>query len=556
MPVAERSTKRPLGTRQVRCAIYTRKSTEEGLDQEFNSLDAQYEACAAYIASQRHEGWSLLSGRYDDGGFSGGNMERPAMKRLLADVEAGRVDTIVVYKVDRLTRALSDFAKIVEVLDARGASFVSITQSFNTTTSMGRLTLNVLLSFAQFEREVISERVRDKVAASRKKGMWMGGSVPLGYDILERKLVVNTAEAETVRHIMRRYVALGCGRLLLEELLRDGVSTKQSHQRGGIPFARGSLFYLLNNRAYLGEARHRDAHYPGDHEPIVDAELWDAVQATITARRNSATRRASSASPSLLAGILFDKLGRRMVPSHANKSGRRYRYYVTAADAVTDIAPAARLPAHDAEEMVRARLGSFLTSKAELRRELMINDAAELGAVAAAAAMLAARIKRGVQLTILVQRVDLGDAAVLVTINREALSKLLAIDCPPGAAPITIAGSALRVRHGKEVRLILNEPGASEDRARNPHLVALLTEAAGAKQLVDRSSGLSISQIAEQAGRCRSYLAKLYKLAHLAPDIVELIMSGRQPARLTTRMLLAGKLPAAWSEQRSLLGTA
>jgi DNA invertase Pin-like site-specific DNA recombinase len=301
----------------VRCAIYTRKSTEEGLDQEFNSLDAQYEACTAYVTSQRHEGWTLNRERYDDGGFSGGNMDRPALKRLLGDVEAGRVDTILVYKVDRLTRALSDFAKIVDVLDARGASFVSITQAFNTTTSMGRLTLNVLLSFAQFEREVISERVRDKIAASRKKGMWMGGSVPLGYDLQDRKLVVNEAEAETVRHIMRRYTELRCGRLLLAELKEKGVLTKQRPERGGGQFQRGSLFYLLNNRTYLGEVQHRGTFYPGEHERIVGQQLWEAVQTALADSRTSERRRATCKSPSLLVGLVFDELGRRMQPSHA-----------------------------------------------------------------------------------------------------------------------------------------------------------------------------------------------------------------------------------------------
>ena len=258
----------------VRCAIYTRKSTEEGLEQAFNSLDAQREACAAYIASQRHEGWVPTPELYDDGGFSGGNMERPGLKQLMADVQAGKVDVIVVYKVDRLTRALSDFAKIVEVLDARGASFVSVTQSFNTTTSMGRLTLNVLLSFAQFEREVTGERIRDKVAASKKKGIWMGGPVPLGYDVRDRKLVVNEAEAATVRHVFERYRNVGNARELLIELDEAGVHTKATVTksglgRGGITFARGSLLHLLGNRVYIGETKHRDAHYPGEHDAIV-----------------------------------------------------------------------------------------------------------------------------------------------------------------------------------------------------------------------------------------------------------------------------------------------
>lgn len=540
------------GQRQIRCAIYTRKSTEEGLDQEFNSLDAQYEACAAYVASQRHEGWTLLPDRYDDGGFSGGNMDRPAMKRLMADVAAGKVNTILVYKVDRLTRSLADFAKIVEVLDAKGASFVSITQAFNTTTSMGRLTLNVLLSFAQFEREVISERVRDKIAASRKKGMWMGGSVPLGYDVHDRKLVVNEAEAEAVRHIMRRYTELRCGRLLLKELRADNFLTKSRPGRGGTAFQRGPLFYLLGNRTYLGEVKHHGVHYPGEHDPIVGKDLWDAVQVALAERRNSERRRARCKSPSLLVGMLYDGQGRRMQPSHANKSGRRYRYYVTAADSVTGHDPAARLPAHDIEQAVKDRLRSFLTRKADLRRELGVDGAVELARVAARAAGLDV----STHVRTLVQRIDLGVKSVLLTVDRVKLASLLELPCPEDAAPIILAGTAIQLRHGNEVRMIIEHSDSAAEGIRNPHLVALLSEAIEAKQLVDESADLSITQIARRAGRCRCYLAKLYRVAHLAPDIAELIMNGRQPAHITPRMLLNAKFPLAWDEQRTALGVA
>jgi DNA invertase Pin-like site-specific DNA recombinase len=263
----------------VRCAIYTRKSSEEGLEQAFNSLDAQREACEAYVRSQKHEGWSLLPDFYDDGGISGGTMERPALKRLLADIEAGRVDTVVVYKVDRLTRSLSDFSKIVSVFDARGVSFVSITQQFNTTTSMGRLTLNMLLSFAQFEREVTGERIRDKVAASKKKGMWMGGVVPLGYEVKDRKLIIHEAEAETVRFIYRRYTELGSVRLLAEDLKAQGIRGKAPVSPGGEVssegsiLARGALYRILSNRLYRGEVHLQGSHYPGEHLPVVDEEL-------------------------------------------------------------------------------------------------------------------------------------------------------------------------------------------------------------------------------------------------------------------------------------------
>src|SRR5690348_5644680 len=324
------TTTRRNGT--LRCAIYTRKSSEEGLEQEFNSLQAQREACEAFIDSQRHEGWVCLRAAYDDGGFSGATMARPALQQLLADLTAGRVDTIVVYKIDRLTRSLADFAKIVEILDTMGASFVSVTQQFNTTTSMGRLTLNVLLSFAQFEREVIGERIRDKIAASKKKGMWMGGVPPLGYRAQAGKLIIVESEAETVCFIFRRYAELGSVRLLKDELDARSIQSKlrtsaSGRLRGGKPFSRGALYLMLQNRVYRGEIVHKEQSHPGEHTPIIDQPLWDAVQAWFAgnaAERNSSARHRQ---PSLLAGLLFDGDGNRMTPSHAVKKGTRYRYY-------------------------------------------------------------------------------------------------------------------------------------------------------------------------------------------------------------------------------------
>src|SRR5712671_298248 len=284
-------------TKAFRCAIYTRKSSEEGLEQDFNSLHAQRESCDAYIKSQRHEGWTPLPSLYDDGGYSGGSTERPALKRLLADIQSHLIDVVVVYKVDRLTRSLADFAKMVEVFDARGVSFVAVTQKFNTTTSMGRLTLNVLLSFAQFEREVTGERIRDKIAASKQKGMWMGGLVPIGYDVIDRRLMVNQTEAETVREIFRRYLELGSVRLLMEDLTRRCIRSKvrvarNGNRSGGNLFFRGALYELLSNPIYIGEIRHKGIRHPGLHEPIVDPELWDSTQLLL---RSHAARRASRA---------------------------------------------------------------------------------------------------------------------------------------------------------------------------------------------------------------------------------------------------------------------
>jgi site-specific DNA recombinase len=338
----------------VRCAIYTRKSSEEGLEQSFNSLDAQREACAAFIASQRHEGWRVVSALYDDGGYSGGDMQRPALKQLMSDIAAKKIDTIVVYKVDRLTRSLSDFAKIVETLDACSVSFVSVTQQFNTTTSMGRLTLNILLSFAQFEREVTGERIRDKIAASKRKGMWMGGTIPLGYDVKNRKLIVNPEEVERVNHIYDSYLKLGSVSKLKEHLDQQGIKSKKrigsdGTPSGGVSFLRGALYLILRNRTYLGEVFHRGQSYAGEHEAIVPRELWERVHAQLRSdnggRRNDVRTNCSS----LLLGLLQDGEGNRFRPSHTVKNGRRYRYHFlpNPGPASARAINAIRLPAYD-----------------------------------------------------------------------------------------------------------------------------------------------------------------------------------------------------------------
>jgi site-specific DNA recombinase len=343
----------------LRCAIYTRKSTEHNLDLEFNSLDAQREACEAYIKSQAHEGWRLINGHYDDGAFSGASLDRPALQALLAEVRAGKVDIIVVYKVDRLTRSLADFAKLVELFDQHSVSFVSVTQSFNTTSSMGRLTLNVLLSFAQFEREVIGERVRDKIAASKRKGLWVGGQIPLGYASVNKKLVVVPEEAETVRLIFRRYLKLESIGALVEDLDRTGIRTRRqvlttSQIRGGIRFGVGRLAHLLRNRFYIGEIAYRGAIHRGEQEPIIDRSLFEAVRAKLADGANARALKLK-ASPSILMGSIFDERSNRMTPTHSNKQGARYRYYVSHAilqkqkDRAGQVT---RVPAHDIESMV------------------------------------------------------------------------------------------------------------------------------------------------------------------------------------------------------------
>lgn len=337
--------------RRQRCAIYTRKSSDEGLDMEFNSLDAQREACEAYVASQKAEGWVALRDRYDDGGFSGGTLERPALKRLIADIESGLIDVGVVYKIDRLSRSLMDFAKLVEAFERNNVTFVSVTQSFNTTTSMGRLTLNVLLSFAQFEREVIGERIRDKFAASRKRGMWMGGYAPLGYDVKDRKLIVNEAEAALVRRIFARFIEIGSVTLLVRELQNDGVCTKR-----GKPFDKGLVYKLLNNRVYAGEAVHKGESYPGEHKAIIDRETFDRVRTILATNGRARAMATRSTAPALLKGLLFTGAGRAMTPHHTKKGSRLYRYYVST-DAIRgrDLPATAvplRLPADTAESAV------------------------------------------------------------------------------------------------------------------------------------------------------------------------------------------------------------
>src|SRR5271156_2321318 len=371
------TTTRRNGT--VRCAIYTRKSSEEGLEQEFNSLRAQREACEAFITSQRHEGWVCLRAGYDDGGVSGAEIGRPALQRLLADIAASRVDTIVVYKIDRLTRSLADFAKIVEILDARSASFVAVTQQFNTTTSMGRLTLNVLLSFAQFEREVIGERIRDKVAASKRKGMWMGGARPLGYDVHERKLIVNQEEAGTIRHIFERYLELGRVWPLMRDLQTRGIVTgikisKNGNTRNAKPFSRGGLYHLLSNPVYVGEISHKSVCYPGQHEPIVSRELWDRVQERL---RSQAARmgegRKTEAPKSPLAGKFFDEDGEPLYVQGGTKGGRRYRYYVSkrlVTGESRDAGKEWRVPATEIERAVCAAAGNLLSDHGAIAQAL------------------------------------------------------------------------------------------------------------------------------------------------------------------------------------------
>ena len=552
----------------LRCAVYTRKSTEDGLEQEFNSLDAQYEACTAYAVSQRHEGWVLLPGRYDDGGFSGGNMQRSGLQRLLSEVAAGRVDIILVYKIDRLTRSLADFAKIVEVLDKAEASFVSITQSFNTTTSMGRLTLNMLLSFAQFEREVTGERIRDKIAASKRKGMWMGGPVPLGYVVEARKLVVNTAEADLVLHIYQQYLALNSLVELADELNRQGHRTKVQQRtsgphKGGCIFRRGTLYHLLSNRIYIGQMGHKGEYFAGEHPAIIPMDLWGNVQEKLKANASGTSQRLKVRQPSLLVGMVFDGEGRAMTPSHATKPGKRYRYYVTRPELI-DGSPAWRVSAHDLEQLVCQRIAKLLCDHHVLSRLVaeteveLIHKAIAAGDLAAATLRSGSAHDKAALLEALALRIDLGDGGIEIMTSSALIRSALELASAAGALdePLILALAATKVRRGHQLRLVI--PGPEELSAaparRDEKLVGLIAEAYAARQLILSRPGEPIAAIAASLGKCRTRLARIASLACLAPDIVTAIVQGRQPASLTTRTLQDIDLPLAWSDQRALLG--
>ena len=568
-------------TAKLKCAVYTRKSSENGLEQAFNSLDAQRESAEAYIKSQRHEGWVLIKDRYDDGGFSGGNTERPALTRLLDDITSGRVNVVVVYKVDRLTRSLSDFAKLVDLFDGHGVSFVSVTQQFNTTTSMGRLTLNVLLSFAQFEREVTGERIRDKFTASRKKGMWMGGHPPLGYDIVERKLIVNEGEAKAVGHIFARYLELGSVKALKEDLEREGYRSKQwtsgsKRTHGGKPFKRGALYYILKNRLYVGDAVHKGVAYPGEHRPIIAPDTWDHVQASLKEKAAHHEKGITHKEPSLLRGLLFDDSGNHMSPSHANKNGKRYRYYVSQAlnqHREQDKGSVTRVPAHDLEEQVVGVLCRAITNptgilshvtdpalKDKLAHGLELAGEELAGVLAGHTDPKARDLFRA-----LVQRVELGASGFAIQLSATTLDAVLecrsweetsfevpAFD-PDDNTIVALTANALVRRCGREKRVLVPDHLAGKAPAPKARLIKLVVLAHAWLDSVTSGRGASINELSDRLKRSRTYVSTVIKVAFLAPDITESILAGTQPVDLKSADLLKN-LPLEWSDQRRLLG--
>jgi site-specific DNA recombinase len=511
----------------VRCATYTRKSTEYNLELAFNSLDAQREACEAYIKSQAHEGWRLIPARYDDGAFSGASLERPALQQLLADVRASKIDIVLVYKVDRLTRSLADFAKLIELFDAQGVSFVSVTQSFNTSSSMGRLTLNVLLSFAQFERELIGERVRDKIAASKRKGLWVGGPVPLGYAAVDKKIVVVAAEATAVRTIFARYLELGSVRALAEDLDRRGIRSKprrRSNGRtvGGGRLGVGALAYLLKNRFYIGEVVYRGDVHRGEHEPIVNSALFEAVQAKLAAQA-VARRCRLRGSPALLTGRLFDDRGNRMSPTHANKGGVRYRYYVSQAVLQRKPPPPgliSRVSAAEIEALVLAALRNHLNASGA-GEQLPDNDRELLERHLERAILTPNHLN--LRLRQIVEPTQAHDSA-----NNSAERPIPSVTTIPWSSPVPAA-----------VKGIIHVPAHNTPMTpsrRDALLMAIAKARNWADELAHGRVG-SFAVLARREGKVERHIRLLVPLAFLSPRIVSGLLDGTAPAGLTITAL-------------------
>ena len=521
------------GSKHVRCAIYTRVSTDQGLEQDFNSLDAQYDASQSYIRSQAHAGWTLVRGKYDDGGFSGGNTDRPALQRLLEDVQSGKVDVIIVYKVDRLTRSLADFAKLVELFDKHNVSFVSVTQQFNTTTSMGRLTLNVLLSFAQFEREVTSERIRDKIAASKRKGLWVGGMAPLGYDTKDRKITVNEAETDTVLTIFRSYLKLGSLNLLMADLRKQGIvskirTLKTGDTVGGIPFTRGGLAHLLRNRFYVGEVPFKGEILRGEQTAIVDQGLFDAVQAKLSEQING-HKAARMKSEALLAGRIFDDRGNRMTPSHARKRGIKYRYYLSSTllqGQAERSGSVRRIPATEIEALVIRSVRDHLKPSAPIDDRSLVDTH--------------------------VARVEVQPEQLVIQLaqpertNRKGARAVKTLRVPWHKAPSKrrreiLLPDALDPQHARPIR--------SETRAT---LVASIARGRRwLNELVDDAKA-SVESIAKRERCSVRQVNMTISLAFVAPDLVKAAIEGRLPRGIgVTRLRDA---PVEWSRQHAMLG--
>jgi site-specific DNA recombinase len=516
------------------------------LEQQFNSLHAQREAAEAYIKSQRHEGWRLLAEKYDDGGYSGGNLERPALKRLVADIRVGKVQTVVVYKVDRLTRSLNDFAKLIELFEARGVTLVSVTQQFNTTTSMGRLMLNVLLSFAQFEREVTGERIRDKIAAAKKKGLWMGGTPPIGYELKAKKLLVNKTQAQVVRHIFRRYAALKSVAKLCRELKVQSYRTKPftssaGRSYGGKPFTRGHLYRILQNRVYRGEVNHKDATHRGEHPAVVDRKLWEEVQRVMATNRKAVATGSRAETSSLFKGLVFDDAGNRMSPVHANKAGCRYRYYVSQAllhQRREDAGSLPRLPAHDFEALISGRIVELLGADARLKAALVKvgwnNDP-----------------DRQRLLRIIIKRIEVAKGMVRVQIDPAAALADEAAGLRPEPQTVEIACNLVKGASG--VQIAIGKESGNLSRRLDPALIKGVVRGYQWRSQLLGGEVRSVAELARKAGVNSRYVVRTVRMGFLAPDIIEIILEGRQTAAVTFE-IFRQPIPLDWAAQRLMLG--
>jgi len=547
----------------LRCAIYTRKSSEEGLEQGFNSLDAQREACEAFILSQQHEGWKVIPTMYDDGGYSGGNIERPALKQLLADIDQKKVNVVVVYKVDRLTRSLADFAKIVEQFDAKGISFVSVTQQFNTTSSMGRLTLNVLLSFAQFEREVTGERIRDKIAASKQKGMWMGGYAPIGYIGHERTLVIDEVNANLIRIVYKRYLEVGTIRRLKTDLDKSGILSPQrvhatGREYGGGRFSRGNLQRILTNPVYIGKITHFDKVYTGQHPAIIDLEVWEAVQYKLTDNKQAFEQRPKAPSDSLLTGILYDSEGQRLTPSHSQKQSRRFRYYLSQKlvnEGKAVVPNGIRIPAQELEALVINQLCDWLTNSDTIINALN-PEPEQIQNLLADTQKLATDLEENKTeqyqlLRQIIDRVEVGHDQISIFVKVSALTR---VEVEDADKLIVLKNNIQLKRCGYAMRLIITDENKKQT-LKDQNLIDHISQAYQWLTLITSGKAQSIKEIAEAEHLDQSHVTRMSNKAFLAPDIIRAILNGTQPAHLTLKHIKQFRaLPNDWNTQKSLLG--
>ena len=566
------------GQRALRCAIYTRKSTDHHLERDFNSLESQREVCSAYVTSQRHKGWTELPAVYEDAAQSGGNMDRPAIRQMMQDIEAGRIDVIVIYKIDRLTRSLADFVRLMDLLDRYEVSFVSVTQSFDTSDSMGRMILNVLLTFAQFEREMIADRIRDKIGAMRRRGKWTGGTHPLGYDVIDTRLVVNEAEATQVRRVFERFVELGSYTAVKREVQAQGMLTKRWINRkglptGGTPVSNGMIYHMLGNCLYAGRLAHGGEEFEGEHEAIIGEELWKASQ-ELRAQR-AMFRPCSEPSPNVLLGLIYDSHGRRMVISDERKRARRYRYYCSQQSRWADREHLKRYrcKADQLEELIVAALGRCLSDREAMRSAMIslgrrgagLDQLASAGRFASRNLEAAPLERLRAFLVALVAHGEISRDRVKLMLRCSELERILAWD---GAGLFQSDKAAWRgneptylldipanvVRFERSLVMPIEPASPDEDATPSPRLCALIREARWAQSMLDSERQTSVSELARRMNRRPGFFARIVRLNYLAPDIITAILDGKQPAGLTRKKLIYANLPMDWALQRTMFG--